>query len=112
MWRRWRRRWWVHCQWTAELSREAKLRKPFLALNYVKILAFAMTVAFVGVASKVFGNGASCYRQLFVRPPDVPFTTFFMRHSLHESFSRNVVVFQIGSDRNVEASVSLSVVVN
>lgn len=43
-------------------SRGCRPRIPFLPLICVRVLAFAVAVPDVGVASKLFGNGASCYR--------------------------------------------------
>ena len=101
MWR-WRRRWWVHGQATVGLGKEAKPRPPVLAVYCVKEPAFAVNVADVGVASKLFGNGASCYRPVFVVPTILFFWTVFMQDSSQENRCRLIINYSLGSVRRLK----------
>ncbi len=112
MWRRRRWWWWVHDQATVSLSKEAKSWPPVLVLYCVKVPAFAVNVADVGVASKLFGNGASCYRPAFVVPTISFFSTVFMQDSSQEMYCRLIIYYRSGSGRRLEYCGSRLVVVN
>ena len=83
-----------------------------MVFNRVRASAFAVIVADVGVASRLFGNGASCYRQVFVVPTTVPFSIVFMRDLLQKSYSQGAMACWSGSDRGFESDCTLSVVVS